>query len=57
MTADQILEDCRRIKQAGTSSKVPVPIAVLEQLCADAKRWQATPAYIREVAEAVRAGQ
>jgi hypothetical protein len=55
MTADQILEDCKRIKQAGTSSKVPVPIAVLEQICADAKRWQATPGYIRDVVEAVRA--
>jgi hypothetical protein len=55
MTADQVLEDCRRIKQAGTSSKVPVPISVLEQICADAKRWQATPGYIRDVVEAVRA--
>jgi hypothetical protein len=55
MTADQVLEDCRRVKQAGTSSKVPVPIATLEKLCRDALAWQATPAYIREVAEAVRA--
>ena len=55
MTADQVLEDCRKVKAAGTSSKVPVPISVLEQLCRDALAWQATPAYIREVSEAVRA--
>ena len=54
MTADQILEDCRRIKEAGTSSKVPVPIVALEKLCRDALMWQQTPAYIRDVAEAVR---
>lgn len=57
MSADQILEDCRRIKAAGTSSKVPVPIVVLEKLCADAKMWAETPAYVRDVVEALRAGK
>jgi hypothetical protein len=44
MSVDQVLEDCRRTKEAGTSSKVPVPIIVLEKLCADAKMWAETPA-------------
>lgn len=57
MTADQLLEDYRRIKEAGTSSKVPVPIIVLEKLCADAKAWAETPAYVRDVVEALRASK
>lgn len=55
MTAEQVLEDCRRIKEAGTSSKVPVNITVLEKLCRDALNWQQTPAYVKDVVEAVRA--
>lgn len=48
MTADDVLNDCRRIKEAGTSSKVPVPITVLERLCHDAKKWQAAPQMLKE---------
>jgi hypothetical protein len=54
MSVDQVLEDCRRIKEAGTSSKVPVPIVILEKLCADAKAWQSTPQVIRDAAKAVQ---
>jgi hypothetical protein len=57
MSVDQVIEDCRRVKAAGTSSKVPVPIVVLEKLCADAKRWAETPAYVRDVVEALRASK
>jgi hypothetical protein len=57
MSVDQVLEDCRRVKEAGTSSKVPVPIIVLEKLCADAKMWAETPAYVRDVVEALRASK
>jgi hypothetical protein len=57
MIADQILADCRRIKEAGTSSKVPVSIVALEKLCADAKMWAETPAYVRDVVEALRASK
>ena len=53
MSVDQVLEDCRRIKEAGTSSKVPVPIVILEKLCHDAKAWQSTPQVIRDAAKAV----
>jgi hypothetical protein len=54
MSVDQVLEDCRRIKEAGTSSKVPVPIVILEKLCADARAWQNTPQVIRDAAKAVQ---
>jgi hypothetical protein len=57
MIADQILADCRRVKEAGTSSKVPVSIVALEKLCADAKAWAETPAYVRDVVEALRAAK
>jgi hypothetical protein len=57
MSVDQVLEDCRRVKEAGTSSKVPVHIVTLEKLCADAKRWAETPAYVRDVVEALRASK
>ena len=57
MTVDQILENCRRIKEAGTSSKVPVPIVDLEKLCRDALMWQQTPEYVRDVAKALRGGK
>lgn len=55
MTIEEIFAACRTIKEAGTSSKVPVPIVTLEALARDASRWRETPAYIRDVAEAVKA--
>jgi hypothetical protein len=54
MSAEQVLEDCRRVKEAGTSSKVPVPIVTLEKLCRDALAWQTAPQILKD---AVRAGQ
>lgn len=55
MTIEEILSACRMIKESGVSSKVPVPIVTLEALARDASRWRETPAYIRDVAEAVKA--
>jgi len=57
MTAEQILEDLRTWKGLGVSPKMPVHIVALEKICRDALAWQSTPAYIREVAEAVRASK
>lgn len=54
MSPEDILAACRQIKEAGTSSKVPIPIITLEQLARDAAAWRATPDYIREVARTVR---
>jgi hypothetical protein len=54
MSVEQILQDCRRIKEAGTSSKVPVNITILEELARDAAAWRSTPECIREAARAVR---
>lgn len=55
MSVDQVMEDCRRIKAAGTSSKVPVPIVVLERLCADAKLWQSAPDLLKDAIKQARA--
>jgi hypothetical protein len=54
MSAEQILADLKTWKGLGTSPKMPVHIVALEKLCRDALAWQATPEYIRDVAEAVR---
>ncbi len=51
MTTDEILSACRLIKQAGTSSKVPVPIATLEQLARDAAAWRSAPDQIKDAAK------
>jgi hypothetical protein len=55
MSVEQVLEDCRRIKEAGTSSKVPVPITVLERLCRDAKAWAEAPQIVKDAAIAAGA--
>ena len=55
MSVDQVIEDCRRIKEAGTSSKVPVPIVVLERICADAKAWASAPEYVKDVVRSLEA--
>ena len=47
-TPDDILTACRQIKEAGTSSKVPVPITVLERICRDAKAWSEAPAILKD---------
>jgi hypothetical protein len=56
-TIEDVLKACQFVREAGTSSRVPVPIIALEKICRDALAWQSTPAYIREVAEAVRASK
>lgn len=54
MTIDEVLQNCRLVKEAGTSSKVPVPIVVLEKLCAAARAWEQTPDYVKDVAKALK---
>jgi hypothetical protein len=54
MTVDEILAACQFVKQAGTSSKVPVNITTLERICHDAKAWQSTPQVIKDAAKAVQ---
>ena len=47
-TADDVLRACAFIKSAGTSSRVPVPITVLEKLCRDAIAWNSAPEMMRQ---------
>ena len=47
-TIHDVLMACRAVKEAGTSSKVPVPITVLERLCRDALFWQNAPPMMRD---------
>jgi hypothetical protein len=54
-SADDVLAACKFIRETGTSSRVPVPIVTLERLCADAKRWNDAPQFVREAAAAARA--
>ena len=54
MTTEQILAACRMVKEAGTSSKVPIPICTLEELARDAEQWRSMPEQIREAAKYVR---
>jgi hypothetical protein len=53
-TAEQVLEDLRRWKELGTSTKFPIHSITLERLARQAKAYEELPAYIREVADAVR---
>lgn len=48
MTIHDILQACRSIKEAGTSSKVPLPITVIESLCRDALMWRNAPEAMRD---------
>ncbi len=50
MTINDILQNVRLVKEAGTSSKVPVPINVLEQLCQQALQWQRLPEALKDYA-------
>lgn len=54
MTIHEILTACRSIKEAGTSSKVPLPITTIEQLCRDALMWRNAPQMVREAIEKVQ---
>jgi uncharacterized protein HemY len=47
-TIDDVLKACQFVKQAGTSSKVPVPIIVLERLCREAKLWADAPDVFKD---------
>lgn len=49
MTIADVLAACRMIKTAGTSSKVPLPIHVIESICQDALAWQRVPAPLKEL--------
>ena len=51
MTATDILEMCRWVKESGRSSKVPVPISALEKLCRDALAYQSMPKFIKDAAQ------
>lgn len=51
MTVDEILFACRSVKEAGTSSKVPVPISALEKLCRDALAYQSMPKFVKDLAQ------
>lgn len=54
-TADDILKACAFVREAGTSSRVPVPIIVLERLCNDAKLWQNAPDLLKDAIRQARA--
>ncbi len=51
MTAEDVLAACKQIKESGTSSKVPIPIATLEQLAKDAAAWRSAPDQIKDAAK------
>jgi hypothetical protein len=53
MTTDQILAACRMVKEAGTSSKVPVPIVTLEPLARDAELWRSLPPDIKDAVKLI----
>ena len=54
-TADDILKACAFVREAGTSSRVPVPIIVLERLCREAKLWADAPDLLKDAIKAARA--
>lgn len=56
-TIHDVLTACRKVKEAGTSSKVPVPIAMLERLCRDALMWQHAPQMMREAIKTMGEGK
>lgn len=47
-TADDILKACQFIREAGTSSRLPVPIIALERICRDAKLWADAPDVFKD---------
>jgi hypothetical protein len=47
-TVEDILKACQFVKQAGTSSKVPVNITTLERICRDAKLWADAPDVFKD---------
>jgi len=51
MTVADILQSVRLVKEAGTSSKVPLPINVIEQICEQALAWQRLPEALKEYAQ------
>lgn len=57
MTIHEILNACRTIKEAGTSSKVPLPITTIEELCKDALMWRNAPPMMREAVKSLGGGQ
>ncbi len=58
MSEIELLErQAQEIKAIGHTSKLLVPINQFLAIAEKARRYDEIPAYIREVAEAVRAGQ
>ncbi len=58
MSEIEVLEQqAREIKSMGYSSKFMCPINRFLEIAEKARKWDATPAYIREVADAVRGQQ
>ena len=52
-TVEDVEKACAFVREAGTSSRVPVPITTLLRLCADAKAWQAAPQILKDAAAKV----
>jgi hypothetical protein len=55
-TVEDVLKACQFIREAGTSSRVPVPIIVLERLCQDARLWQNAPDILKDAIKSARVG-
>lgn len=56
-TIHDVLMACRTVKEAGTSSKVPVPISMLERICRDALFWQNAPPMMRDAIKTMGDGK
>lgn len=56
-TIHDVLTACKRVKESGTSSKVPVPISMLEKLCRDALMWQHAPPMMRDAIKSMEGGK
>ena len=54
-TVEDVEKACAFIREAGTSSRVPVPITTLLKLCADARAWQSAPPLMKDAIKAARA--
>jgi len=51
MTIEDAIATVRTIKELGTSSKAMLPINVLLPALEDARRWRATPEWIKSAAK------
>jgi hypothetical protein len=48
-------KQAREVKEIGHTSKFMVPINQFLEIAEKARKWDATPSYIRDVVDAVRA--